>query len=237
MGINLSTVRHLTPDQRRAIIRRLVQIGLTLLLEAAILFGAAGRLDWINAWALLALSAGIVVFNALVMPPELIAERAGPREGRKAWDRILGILWAPTLLGGLAAAGLDRRFGWTPALPLAVLAGGAALHVLGSLLFTWAMVSNPYFSTVVRIQADRGHTVQTGGPYRIVRHPGYVGYLITWIGTPLLLGSLWALIASALIALILVARTVLEDRTLRAELPGYAEYAQQVRYRLLPGVW
>jgi protein-S-isoprenylcysteine O-methyltransferase Ste14 len=104
-------------------------------------------------------------------------------------------------------------------------------------LMTWAMAVNNYFSLVVRIQKDRGHTVVTGGPYHYVRHPGYVGGILFQLGTPLLLGSMWALIPAGLTVLLLVVRTALEDRTLLKELEGYQEYAQQTHYRLLPGLW
>ena len=98
-------------------------------------------------------------------------------------------------------------------------------------------VSNRFFSTMVRIQADRGQTVATAGPYRYVRHPGYVGYSVSFFGMALALGSLWALVPAVLMACLLVVRTALEDRTLQDELAGYTDYARQVRYRLLPGIW
>jgi protein-S-isoprenylcysteine O-methyltransferase Ste14 len=104
-------------------------------------------------------------------------------------------------------------------------------------LAAWAMDANAYFSTVVRIQSERGHTVCRSGPYRFVRHPGYVGYTLQALGMPFLLGSLWALLPALVMAVAMVIRTVLEDRTLQAELPGYREYAQEVRYRLVPGIW
>jgi protein-S-isoprenylcysteine O-methyltransferase Ste14 len=99
------------------------------------------------------------------------------------------------------------------------------------------MISNAHFATVVRVQADRGHAVCHTGPYRFVRHPGYIGGIIQSLALPLVLGSLWAFIPGVLAALLLVARTALEDQTLQEELPGYTEYVQQVHYRLLPGVW
>jgi protein-S-isoprenylcysteine O-methyltransferase Ste14 len=99
------------------------------------------------------------------------------------------------------------------------------------------MVSNAFFAEGVRIQEERGHTVATGGPYRYVRHPGYVGAIAAGLSTPFLLGSPWALIPAGISATLYVVRTALEDRTLREELPGYAEYAEQTGYRLLPGVW
>ncbi|MBU0705027.1 MAG: isoprenylcysteine carboxylmethyltransferase family protein, partial [Chloroflexi bacterium] len=104
-------------------------------------------------------------------------------------------------------------------------------------LFTWGMTANKFFSTSVRIQEERGHTVASEGPYRYVRHPGYVGYIIALFATALALGSLWALVPAVLATCLFVVRTALEDRTLQKELAGYKEYAQQVRYRLLPGVW
>jgi protein-S-isoprenylcysteine O-methyltransferase Ste14 len=107
----------------------------------------------------------------------------------------------------------------------------------GMLLVSWAMASNKFFSTTVRIQDDRGQTVTSSGPYRLVRHPGYVGFLVSNLATPLLLGSLWALIPAVVLEALVVVRTALEDRTLQAELGGYRDYARRVRYRLLPGVW
>jgi protein-S-isoprenylcysteine O-methyltransferase Ste14 len=112
-----------------------------------------------------------------------------------------------------------------------------AIAVLGSLLTTWAMIANRFFYGVLRIAKDRGHTVATGGPYRYVRHPGYGGAIAFDLAAPLVLGSLWALIPAVLTACAIIVRTALEDRALQAGLDGYAEYAQRVRYRLLPGVW
>ena len=108
---------------------------------------------------------------------------------------------------------------------------------LGYALFMWAMVSNAYFSEVVRIQEDRGHQVATDGPYRFVRHPGYAGAILSFLGSPLLLGSWWAFIPTALGVGGYILRTALEDKTLQLELGGYREYTERVRYRLIPGVW
>jgi len=114
---------------------------------------------------------------------------------------------------------------------------GLLFTLLGYGLFMWAMASNAYFSEGVRIQSERGHAVASGGPYRFVRHPGYVGVIIAHLATPFLLGSLWALIPSALLAGLFVLRTHLEDKTLTAELDGYEAYTQETRFRLLPGIW
>ncbi len=109
--------------------------------------------------------------------------------------------------------------------------------IFGNALFTWSMMSNKYFSTLVRIQIERNHTVSTGGPYSFVRHPGYVGYILFNFATPFILGSLWALIPAGTVFILLVIRTGLEDRTLKKELDGYKEYAKRVKYRLVPGIW
>lgn len=224
-------------DTSGAVRRRLLQVAATYLIMAALLFLSAGRLDWIWAWAYLGASLGILALNALVMPRELIAERGQPGDNVKGWDRWLSTLTGLPVLAVYVVAGLDERLGWPPPLPLLVHLSGLALYALGQGLFSWAMVSNRYFSTGVRIQADRGHTVSEGGPYRYVRHPGYVGFVVSYFGTAPALGSLWALIPAGLVAGLLVVRTALEDRTLQDELPGYRDYARRVRYRLLPGIW
>jgi protein-S-isoprenylcysteine O-methyltransferase Ste14 len=154
----------------------------------------------------------------------------------KRWDKLLSALFSVTGLAVLVVAALDARFVFSP-LPPASFDAGFTLYAAGGALSSWAMASNRFFSSFVRIQTERGHTVATGGPYRFVRHPGYAGFAVATVATALLLGSGWALVPAALTALILVIRTVLEDRTLLAELSGYREYAARVRYRLLPGLW
>ncbi len=99
------------------------------------------------------------------------------------------------------------------------------------------MVANAHFATVARVQADKGQTVCDTGPYQYVRHPGYLGAVFHSLAVPLILGSWWGLVAGGLAALFMVLRTALEDRTLHEELPGYTEYAQETRYRLVPGLW
>ena len=228
-------------DVTGGIVKRLIQLGVQALLLAAILFLSSGRLDWVWAWVYLAsFVAGVGIFGILLYRknPELIAERAEIREGTKRWDRVLtffyGILASVFLQ---LVAGLDKRFGWSPALPVAAHLAGLALSLIGHALASWAMLENAYFAGTVRIQAGRGHTVCTSGPYRIVRHPGYTGWMVGLLTVPLLLGSLWSLIPGGLAVLLLVVRTVLEDRVLQEELDGYQEYAAQVRYRLVPGIW
>jgi protein-S-isoprenylcysteine O-methyltransferase Ste14 len=211
------------------------------LFVAAVLFTSAGRLDWVMGWVYLGVFLAFDVATALVLlpkSPELLAERARIQEGTKGWDQVLVRLAALYLpMAAWIVSGLDDRFGWSPQMPAALQIAALAVVVSGYGLVVWAMAANPFFSGTVRIQKDRGHTVATGGPYCHVRHPGYLGAILFTLLMPILLGSLWALIPAGLALPAYVVRTALEDRTLHAELEGYAEYAEGVRYRLLPGVW
>jgi protein-S-isoprenylcysteine O-methyltransferase Ste14 len=134
-------------------------------------------------------------------------------------------------------AGFDLRYGWSAPVDSTLQVAALVVAALGYALGTWAMAANAYFSTVYRLQEDRGHAVARGGPYRYVRHPGYAGTILFELATPILLGSPWALIPGAFSAALLLIRTALEDRALHQELAGYAAYAQETRHRLLPGVW
>jgi len=143
-------------------------------------------------------------------------------------------------LGGLIihlVPGLDKLKGWSAGFSIPWVVAGFFLVVTGYFLGSYALVANRYFSGMVRIQNDRDHRVVSSGPYRFVRHPGYLGAAITYAGIPLFLNSLWTLIPVVITIGILVIRTLLEDRTLQNELPGYDEYARHTRYRLIPGVW
>jgi protein-S-isoprenylcysteine O-methyltransferase Ste14 len=197
----------------------------------------SGRPGWIWLWVYVGAGLLILVVNARVVPRDLIRERGQPGGNVKSWDRRLTALASVAGLAQFVVAGLDERFAWSQELSLAVHLVGLAGLVLGQLLFSWAMASNRFFSTAVRIQHDRGQTVAQAGPYRYVRHPGYAGFILSGACTALLLGSLWALVPAAISGVLLVVRTALEDRTLCAELEGYEAYARRVRYRLVPGVW
>jgi protein-S-isoprenylcysteine O-methyltransferase Ste14 len=229
------------PDVKHGVTRWLIREILGSLITAAILFGAAGRLDWVMGWVLVG---GYLIWTAAtaltVIPtsPEMLAERTGPKKGTKKWDIAIMSVVGVAEIAKYIVAGLDMRNGWSPQMPLPLQLTGVAFVVLGyDVILVWAMAANAFFSQTVRIQEERGHAVATGGPYRYVRHPGYAGSLLFQIGTPLMLGSLWTFIPAGLAALLFVVRTALEDKTLLEELDGYAEYAQQTRYRLLPGVW
>jgi protein-S-isoprenylcysteine O-methyltransferase Ste14 len=228
------------PATTRTIVRFLVREALGLVMLAAILFLSAGRLDWLMGWALVGIYSLWVCATSVILilrSPELIAERLGPRKGAKTWDTVIMSIVGLTTIARLLVAGLDQRFGWTTGISLPLQVAAMIVAALAYALGGWAIASNAFFSQIVRIQEERGHAVASSGPYRFVRHPGYVGTILFELSTPLMLGSWWALIPGGLAALLLVVRTSLEDRTLQEELNGYGEYAQAVRYRLLPGVW
>jgi protein-S-isoprenylcysteine O-methyltransferase Ste14 len=228
------------PGVAAGIAARVGTVAFFIVLQAVILFLAAGRLNWTWAWVFLGICLVSVAINGAFMlrtSPETVAERGRP-QATQNWDKVIGGLWALVLYLVLPlVAGLDVRFAWTRELNIAWNLAGAVGLAAGLGLGGWAMIANAYFSTAVRIQSDRGQTVCRSGPYRFVRHPGYVGFILQSLGTPLLLGSLWALVPGLVAGLLIVIRTAFEDRFLQAELPGYEEYAQQTRYRLVPGVW
>lgn len=223
--------------------RALIGFAIYLLLNPAILFIAAGTLKWGMAWVYAGMTITLTVASRLAMirkNPDLARERARYREvkGVKPWDRVLGpLIGIYGQLATLIVAGLDKRFEWSPEISLNVSLVAVMVVVLGFFVGSWALVENRFFSAVVRIQKDRGHTVCTTGPYRYVRHPGYAGGILYYLATPFILGTIWSLIPMGLTVILTVVRTALEDRTLQAELDGYREYAARVRYRLLPGVW
>jgi protein-S-isoprenylcysteine O-methyltransferase Ste14 len=227
------------PRLERSGINRLIQVFVSVLLMGLVLFLSAGRLDWPAAWIFLGsyvlaiLTLGVW---AMRQNPAVVNER-GKTQNMKAWDKILMTLYSVMIFVLLAVAGLDvGRFGWSM-MPIAVQIAGYVALLMAMAVTYWAMAVNPFLSTVVRIQDDRGHYAVASGPYRYVRHPMYAMMFFMYSGIALELGSWWALIPAAVIVVIFVIRTALEDRTLQAELPGYAEYAQRTRYRLVPGVW
>jgi protein-S-isoprenylcysteine O-methyltransferase Ste14 len=204
-----------------------------------LLFACAGRLNWPAAWANFAIALGTLAFNGLYIGrknPELLAQRWKRRQNVKHFDRVFRIFFVPVVFALPALAGLGVRWDW-PALPAWTVWVGAALLIAGDVPIAWSMGVNPYLEAGVRIQTDRGHRVITGGPYRFVRHPMYCGVLLQQAGHAAMLGSLAAFAPAAATVCALVVRTALEDRTLQAELPGYREYSNTTRYRLVPLVW
>ena len=240
MAIENRTGKQPSADVSRIILRWSIRETMGVAMVALLLFLSAGRWDWIMGRALVGIVAMWVIATGLVVIPrypELLAERLGPRKGGKTWDAaIMGVVGLGTIARYIVA-GLDARFGWTTGMPFALQVIGLVIAALGYALVVWATGSNAFFSQIVRIQKERGHAVATGGPYRFVRHPSYVGTILVELAVPIMLGSWWALIPGGLDAILFIIRTALEDKTLQRELDGYQEYADRVRHRLLPGVW
>jgi len=204
------------------------------------LFWSAGRMDWGPAWvAIVVWLAWFLAMDIVILHlnPGLMAARLSPPRGAKTWDRVIMSLLRLVQLARYILAGLDQRYGWTSGFPLTTQIGAVIVCLLSNGLFIWAMASNTFFSQIVRIQSDLGHTVTTDGPYRHVRHPAYVGMIMFELAISTLLASWRAVIAGGLCVILLILRTALEDRTLQAELTGYMDYVRQVRYRLVPGIW
>jgi protein-S-isoprenylcysteine O-methyltransferase Ste14 len=216
----------------------LVPIGLAAV--AVLVLWPAGNWTWWRGWLWIGEIILIWAANAWVLwrcNPELLTLRMKAQPGTKGWDRVLVQLLKPCTFGMVVLAGLDAvRFGWTSmaawwALP------GTLLMLGGGACFIWAMGVNAWFELTVRIQTDRGHRVVDTGPYACIRHPGYIGGVLLFLGTPLVLGSAWALVPAAGVAVLLGVRSVLEERVLVGELPGYADYVGRVRWRWIPGLW
>jgi len=211
-----------------------------LFLLLALLFGPAGTFKWLEAWLYIILYliavAGILLWMKK-KSPGLLRERMSTKKDAKSWDKKIILAYTLLLMIMLAVAGLDAvRFRWSR-VPLSLKIIGFLGFTPAFLLAFWAMTQNPYLSELVRIQKERGHRVCNTGPYKYVRHPMYVGVILLILCLPFALGSFYALIPAFVITLLFVLRTFLEDKTLQAELPGYKEYADRVRYKLIPGIW
>ena len=214
-----------------------------LLLVPLILFLSAGKLNWPMGWVYVGIILVSTAVSRIVIArknPDLIAERARffEGEGIKPWDKLIAAtvaLYGPLI--GIVIVGLNVRFAWPPRIPTALQLIALVTFILANFFIFWAITINKFFSAVVRIQKNRGQSVVTTGPYRYIRHPGYLGGVLGHLSTPVMLNAVWGLIPGGIIAITFIVRTALEDRTLKAELDGYQEYAQKVRYRLLPGVW
>ncbi len=238
MSTNDDQQRQPEPIDRR---RLMISTISSLLVLVLCLFLPAGTWAWTRGWLFL----GVLFASSILMTlylrrvnPDVIAGRVNRHQGTKRWDRILFVIALPTLIAIPILAALDDgRFHWSH-LPWWGCVLGYALLITGMVGLTWAQSVNKFFEPTVRIQTDRGHKVIDIGPYAIIRHPGYVSAYPLFVGIPLALGS-WrtALIPAILMVPMLVLKTLWEDQTLQAELAGYKEYAQRVRYRLIPRVW
>lgn len=223
--------------------RQWIRLAVAYLLAPLILLLCGGDLGWWHAWvySLLIVAAGIGGrIWAERRHPGLMAERQNIEniQNAKSWDKVLAPLMAVSVVFPMViVAGLDHRYQWTPEFPLWSTTTGFVLITLGYAFADWALAENRFFSSVVRIQTERGHVVCDTGPYQFVRHPGYAGNILALFGIVLALNSLWALIPAAVALIITVIRTGLEDKTLQEELSGYREYARRVRFRLIPGIY
>lgn len=223
--------------------RQWIRLVVVYLSIPMILFICAGDLGWWQAWlfSILILAAGIGGrIWAEQRHPGLTAERQNIEniKNAKAWDRVLAPLMAVSVgFPMFIVAGLDHRYNWSSEFAQWLIVIGFILILLGYAFAAWALAENRFFSSVVRIQTERGHVVCDSGPYQYVRHPGYAGNILTLFGIVLALSSVWALIPAAVASIIAVIRTLLEDQTLQEELPGYQDYTRRVRYRLFPGVY
>jgi protein-S-isoprenylcysteine O-methyltransferase Ste14 len=228
-------------DQKRGVKRWVLTSLIAVVLLAASLFLSAGTLLWWQAWIYLFTAAAILVLDYVVLvpiSPDLLGERSRYQKGAKAWDQLLSRLMAtigPVVI--LIVSGLDYRNSWSGDFPAWIVVIAMEFVLLGGLLALWAMAANRFFIGMVRIQDERGHRVVKSGPYRYIRHPGYLGSLFYIFFTPLALGSLWALVPAVLTLGVIILRTYLEDNTLKNELPGYQEYTAEVHHRLVPGIW
>lgn len=218
----------------------IIRLHVQLLILAVAYFTAAGRLNIGRAWLYFGIAAVSYIVSSSILikcNPELINERAKERENTKSWDKVLLSLYLLIgLLGTHIVAGLDIRFEWS-SLDLMYMLPGTALYITAALFQVKTMLANKYFEATARIQSDREQQVVKDGPYSIVRHPGYASVLLSFIAIPFMIGSLYAFICTAAVFIIMFIRTALEDTMLQNELPGYSQYAEEVKSRLIPGIW
>lgn len=221
-------------------LRIIIRAYLSVLLMTVAIFILAGRVDYWQGWLFAATHFVFVVVLSIAFThrKELIYERVRPGPGVKWWDKIFFALYIPSVLSIIFIAALDAgRFHSSPALPVALYPLALALLLLSYSVVLWAMWTNKFFSSRVRIQTDRGHYVIDTGPYRYIRHPGYAAAIVMLLSMAVLLGSLWALIPACVTVIAVLIRTYLEDVTLPKELPGYSDYTKKTKSRLIPGVW
>lgn len=229
--------------KNRELLRAVIGFIAYILLVPVLLFIAAGTTRWTMAWIYVVIFLLSIFGSRLavfIRNPDTLRERARftSAEAVQNWDRLLvsivGII-GPVLI--VIVSGLDYRFKWSLQIDLSLQIIAAILVALSYGMAVWAMIFNRFFSSVVRIQADRNQVVVDKGPYRLVRHPAYAGSVLASLSIPVMLGTLWAFIPSILLISAIVVRTDLEDKFLQNGLPGYRDYSKRTPYRLIPGIW
>lgn len=229
------------PGIPRMIAKLLLQNTITTVAMGALLFASAGTLHWPSAWLFLAtciLLGPLCGWWLYRIDPALLAERLRPvlQKDQPAADKAFMSVFVVAMLAWLALMGVDRRV-QSSDMPVALQAVGFALFLLSTLFTLWVFRENSFAAPVVKLQAERAQRVISTGPYAHVRHPMYSGMVLFFTGVPLLLGSWWGLAMVPILVALFAIRIGIEERTLREGLPGYADYAARVRYRLVPGVW
>jgi len=222
-------------------IKQLLLASVMLVIQMVIFLISAGHVDGPRPWIFFGASFMHYSISTAVqykLNPELLVQRLKRRrKGSKLWDEILMRATNLTVLVAVpAVAGLDIGRFQSPSLDILFALVGFVLFAISTILLNWAMAVNPHFEPTVRIQKDRDHKVITCGPYKMVRHPGYLAGILFTLSIPLIIGSVFTLIPSGIYSLLMITRTSLEDRVLHKELEGYSEYAKRVRYRLFPGI-
>ncbi|MBI9048976.1 MAG: isoprenylcysteine carboxylmethyltransferase family protein [Anaerolineaceae bacterium] len=241
---SLQTGQQANPQKPEFTIWKIIPgIIISILMPTLCLIMISGNWNWWEGWTLILVTSLITVAGRYILirkHPGLANERANykEKEGTQEWDKKLMPLIA--IYGPIAVwavAGLDKRFSLSTVLPPEIEIAAFLIITIAYLFSTWAMLENQFFAAIVRIQHDRDHKVIDSGPYAIVRHPGYAGSFIASLFIPLALSTFWVYIPVLLANLIVFVRTAKEDQFLQAELPGYADYTQKTRYRLIPGIW
>ena len=229
----------ITPNT--ALVKMVVRTLVSWLLIAVLLFLGAGRFDWGLGWLFFVIW-GVLkllfIFILRLTDPDLLVERTVRHENTQPYDRIILPVYFIFSFGTILVAGIDGgRFHRSVIMPASLIIMAYIVYLLGNGLASWAVGANPFFSSESRYQEERGQDVVRVGPYRFVRHPAYLAAVLMWPVTGLLLNSWWAVVPGVLAAVMMFIRTVCEDRMLQTKLPGYREYARQVRFKLLPGIW
>ena len=218
----------------------LFKILITTLIFSLILFISAGKANYFQGWIFLTINILSAFMNYWTIrnEPELMNERSKVGDGSKSWDKKILAFSSLVYLFNIVIAGLDSgRFQWSPDFHWSIYVLGIGLTITGQVVFLIARNENKFFSSVVRIQSDRGHTVCNTGIYKFIRHPGYLGMIISFIGFPFITGSVWSTTTTVAAIILLILRTHFEDETLKSELTGYIDYTKNTKYRLIPKIW